>query len=261
MRNAAGRSTAEIVSVLKYLHVNRVELKCVDGSKRMYTGRSSAYAGEPNVTPELVHAIQSAGITVYGWGFNWGKDPAGELSAAIAEVDRLGLVGWVWDVEETFLQQKDPPAIMNSLGMGMSAAFPDLIQGFCCMPILHKPGDPKNPYWNRKVWEAAALYCAEGIPMAYWYKTNLQAAGDFVVESILQWQEGFEWEVIPALRAWYQWNGQVQPSWIRSIVQRTIAAGRYGLTWWSLDEILKWPALYRAIAETYDELEEEGILL
>jgi hypothetical protein len=255
MRNSHGKSTDEIVRRLKYLHVDRVELKCADGNHRMITGRSQYYQGEPNVTRELVRAIRAEGIDVYGWMFNYGRDPAGELAAALAEIERFDLSGWVWDVESEFMKRKNAPDIMQTLGLGVATDFPDVRQGFCCFRYLHKPGKPSAPYWNREVWEVAERYCAEGLPMAYWSGTNVKTAGDQTVESILQWEEIFEARVFPMLRAWWATGGWIYPDWIPPLVERCTAAGAIGVTWWSLDKILTWPALYRSIANVYDDMD------
>lgn len=192
---------------------------------------------------------------VFGWGFMYGRDPAGKLAVAALEVERLDLVGWAWDDEEELLRRKNAADIVAGHCRGMKAAYPAIVQGFCSMAICWQPGKPANPYWNPVVWEAAAEYCEEGLPMAYWPWNEVSQACAFVDTSISQWRQGKSWKVIPLLRTWNALYGKIQPSWILPLIAQVTSAGAFGACWFTLDKLNGWPALYRGVAEAYSDLE------
>lgn len=255
MRQGWGKSTDEIVRNLKYLHVERVELKVTDGNWTMNTPLWGTYQGEMNMVRELARSIREAGIDVFGWGFSYGDDPQGELGAALLAIEKLELVGWVWDAEVKFCYKKNAPEIAGTLTRGMKAEYPAIVQAWCSWPWIYNPNNKGAMLWNDSIWRAVAPYCDEGMPMTYWQTKDLAAACAFVGTSIDQWKKFGSWEIVPILRGYNDGKGIVKREWILPLLAYITTSGAAGASWWSLDRILAWPQLYRAIAEANSDLE------
>jgi hypothetical protein len=56
------------------------------GVHRLYVKAGDGATANPQFTPELVHGLEAAGVSVCAWTFAYGADPRGEAAVAVAAV-------------------------------------------------------------------------------------------------------------------------------------------------------------------------------
>ncbi len=107
----------------------------------------------------MVRALKLAGVQVWGYGYVYLVDPAGEAAIAIRQVNELELTGYYIDAEgEAKGPGKDVAA--NTFMTRLRSAYPDLPIGLCSYryPSYH----PELP------WEAFRRLCSFDAPQVYW---------------------------------------------------------------------------------------------
>lgn len=214
--------------------------------------------GRANVDKNFVDVLHSYGLLVFGWGFNYGRDPEAEGKVAAEQCNALGLDGWVVDIESEFENR--------SSAIGDAGKFIGKFRQYIIKPVpLAYCGwaeffSPKGVRWHNIELAKFFMGLPEftcGIPMFYW--DSYDAAGKpiptpgIVVQSELrnilkQW--GFTGKAImPAGRA-YTGDGGI------ASVESILAFGSLarelcaGATYWVMDQAIKMPTIVDALGLT-----------
>jgi peptidoglycan hydrolase-like protein with peptidoglycan-binding domain len=123
-------------------------------------------------TPALVSALRASGLTVCGWTFAYGSDPAGEAAAALAAV-RAGAQCLVVDAEGSYDSRYGPAqAFVRALRSALGGAFPIALAGQA-ETLQH----PKFPY---SVLLGPGAFQLD-MPQMYWRDLGLTVSGAYSV--------------------------------------------------------------------------------
>jgi hypothetical protein len=119
---------------------------------------------DPQFTPVLVSALRASGLTVCGWTFAYGADPAGEAAAAIAAA-RAGAQCLVVDAEGQYDSRYGPAqAFVRALRGALGRTFPIALAGQA-ETFQH----PKFPY---SVFLGPGAFQLD-MPQMYWHDLGL----------------------------------------------------------------------------------------
>ena len=149
----------QIVAQAKSAGLTHLVIKVADGPT-VYNG---TWGDPKDYTTPVVHALQSAGVQVWGWHYIYGDYPTGEASVAVARIRQYNLDGYVLDVEKEFKEDgkwKAAQKFMNHL----RAECPDLTIALSSyrFPSLH----PQVP------WKTFLEQCDLNMPQVYWLKAH-----------------------------------------------------------------------------------------
>jgi hypothetical protein len=141
-----------------------VAVKIADGAT--LSNRNPLDRGQ-SLLPGLVGALRTAGIQVWGWQYLYGANWAGEAASAQAQIDALGLDGYILDAEAEY-KLPGRAAAAEKFMHRMRAAFPRLPIGLCSyrFPSLH----PEFP------WDAFLAGADYILPQVYWEDAHDPAA-------------------------------------------------------------------------------------
>jgi len=224
-----------------------VYLKAADGISPFKVSKFSPWPlwGE-NLRAELVSALHLRGIKAIGWGFNYGVDPVGEGKIAASQVNRLGLDGWIFDVESSFEQKTGA----ESNARAMVATYRQLCKApvaFCSWARWHKDGDEKTAWHNKPMARAFMEVCDVGMPMMYWGGSTAASALALLNESMKQWAEFTIKPIVPVGRAYTGDGGTIDAAAISAFASEVHARHLPGISFWVLDSACKnadaWNAL------------------
>jgi peptidoglycan hydrolase-like protein with peptidoglycan-binding domain len=99
------------------------------GVRTLLVKAADGVTPEPQFTPALVSALRASGLTVCGWTFAYGAEPAGEAAAAVAAV-RAGAQCLVVDAEGSYDSRYGPAqAFVRALRGALGRAFPIALAG------------------------------------------------------------------------------------------------------------------------------------
>ncbi len=127
---------------------------------------------DPQFTPALVAALRASGLTVCGWTFAYGAEPAGEAAAALAAV-RAGAQCLVVDAEGQYDSRYGPAqAFVHALRRALGRAFPIALAGQA-ETLEH----PKFPY---SVFLAPGAFQLD-MPQMYWHDLGLTVSAAYRV--------------------------------------------------------------------------------
>ncbi len=119
---------------------------------------------DPQFTPALLSALRASGLTVCGWTFAYGADPAGEAAAAIGAA-RAGAQCLIVDAEGQYDSRYGPAqAFVRALRNALGRAFPIALAGQA-ETFQH----PKFPY---SVFLGPGAFQLD-MPQMYWHDLGL----------------------------------------------------------------------------------------
>ncbi len=99
------------------------------GVRTLLVKAADGLTPEPQFTPALVAALRASGLTVCGWTFAYGTEPAGEAAAAIAAV-RAGAQCLVVDAEGQYDSRYGAAqAFVRALRSALGRSFPIALAG------------------------------------------------------------------------------------------------------------------------------------
>jgi hypothetical protein len=248
--------------------VKVVYIKAAEGPNIFCQNKNGVFAtwGE-NLKQELVDALHAKGILVYGWGFCYGTDYKGEGVISGNQVVRFGLDGWIFDVESN----SDSKQAANSNGVHTCIQFRAISDKpiYLCWWARYKNPDtggqwhPDHMTAKQFIQSSWDKYVIGYMPMVYWYTTptdqyGLAWAVKMIEQSMSQYREITDKEIIPAGRAYTGDNGVAYPDAMKLFAKRAEELGCPGVSWWSAEHALKLVGVWEAITEIFGGEEESG---
>jgi len=191
--------------------------------------------------PAIVAALKAVGVTVWGWQYIYGGNPAAEAQVAIREIQRTGVTGFVVNAEKEYKAIGMGPrasAYMQALRAGVGGDFPIALSTYR-YPSLHGPF-PFNTFLE---------FCDLAMPQVYWLYSHdpvLQLTKTLAEYRRLAVQR----PVIPTGAAWKQNSWQSTAADVTAFLESCEAAGLPAANFWSWDASQHLPT-WHAIA-TYD---------
>ena len=189
-----------------------------------------------SVSTELIAALRARKVLVWGWGFLYGVDWKGEARVAAAQVNRLGLDGYIWDVEGQY--EKTPNAVQNAYNI--LAVFKNEVAkatptAFCSWAYWKNPrlGTAWHPV---EVLKAFMDGCDYGMPMQYWQGNQASGAVSYCKGSLTQWRKYTQKPIIPVGRAYNGDGGEVTAEATVAYERAVRDEGCKGISWWVLDQ-------------------------
>jgi hypothetical protein len=154
---------SQIASEAKAAGLTHVLIKIADGITAYNVNKDT----KVDLVPPVVQALKAQGITVWGWHYLYGVNPAGEAQIAVRRVTELGLSGYIIDAEHEFKTASGPVAartFMTELRKGL----PNKPVALCSyrFPTFH----PQFP------WDAFLEKCDYNMPQVYWEQAHNPAA-------------------------------------------------------------------------------------
>lgn len=222
-----------------------------------------------NLKKEYVEVFKSYGLSVWGWQFNKGSNPAGEGLTAAQEAKALGLDGVGFDVEATFetqsltalatrwatatirtLQEKRriPGQVVVQSEFEAQANPVDKARVLMQTFKLEAPGMPtafisfpfyKSPY-SGGTWHNKAMYvvflaeCDYGMPMTYWWGSTDANAVWMLENSLAQWREISTKPIVPIGRLYNGDGGSTTATAITAFGTKVLDLGLIGEAWWRM---------------------------
>ncbi|MHB1480961.1 MAG: nuclear transport factor 2 family protein [Bellilinea sp.] len=159
VRDCEGGDPAKIVAAAKASGFTNVLIKIADGQYAYNTDRKS----NVDFLPPVVDALKKAGISVWGWHYVYGYNPAAEAVLAVKRTTELALDGYVIDAEIEYTQ----PGRINA-----ARAFMDRIRrGLPNLPMaLSSYRFPS--YHPRLPWKEFLDKVDYNMPQVYWEKAH-----------------------------------------------------------------------------------------
>ncbi len=225
IKNARGGDPTKIVTWLKELGMSWVAVKVTDGAGNFNLRPTQIVGGKvvrwaDDILQPLVSALKAAGIAVWGWGYVYGYDPAGEAAKAIERVRKFDLAGWIIDAEGEYKGKAVAADIyMKGLrGLGVPV-------GLCSFrfPKLH----PEFP------WRNFLAGCDFHMPQVYWMQaTN---AGAQLQRSVKELMGIKNLPVVPVGPACSEGGWAPTVAQLDEFDRTAKALGCPGVSWWLLD--------------------------
>ncbi len=254
------------IKILKDLGIGRVCFKVANGSIKHYISKNSHWPnwGE-NLKEELVEALRAEGIKIDFWHFLYGYDPQGELAVAIEQSQRFKPDGYIWDAESSFDSRSKAVENAEVITKGYRQAMPDTPQALCwwALPLSPYSGAQWHPL---KVAKSFLKVVDVAMPMMYWQGGSASGAVSYFNKSIKIWRSFTDVPIIPIGRTYDGDGGYANSHSIEAFANVVdVSSSQYdltGISWYSLDELVKMPTWMDAIRETpsfgsYLSLEEK----
>ncbi|NOY99431.1 MAG: nuclear transport factor 2 family protein [Chloroflexi bacterium] len=140
-----------ITAVARAAGLGHVLVKIADGANPFGVG----------ITAPVVQALQGAGISVWGWHYVYGNDPAGEARVAVRRFNELGLDGYAVNAETEY---KNKNAAARRFMSDLRAGLPDakIALSSYRFPNYH----PELP------WKTFFEKCDYNMPQVYWVEAH-----------------------------------------------------------------------------------------
>jgi hypothetical protein len=210
--------------------------------------------GKANCTAELVAALKTAGLTVYGWGAPYGQSPLLEAQIAASQTRRYGLAGYIFDAEGTWDAKSNAVANTAKLLAEYKRLCPDTPTCWCWWAFFkNSKGVMIHP---EAILAEAMQHCDAGMPMAYWNSptdNGAAFASGYLERSYTQWKPYLNGKAfVPAGRAFYGSGlpGIPTPAAIAAFEAKARSLGAVGVTWWDLQHAVKLPDVWQALTQT-----------
>ncbi|HAF61526.1 MAG TPA: hypothetical protein DCK95_04295, partial [Anaerolineaceae bacterium] len=155
--NCEGGNPATIASVAKDAGLEHVVIKIADG---IYDYNYDSVTKADLIAP-VAEALLLKGIRVWGWHYVYGDQPRDEAKAAIRQINKLPLDGYVIDAEGDYKDKYTSASIfMNEL----RNTLPDFPMALCSYryPSYH----PQLPWTN------FLTKCDYNFPQMYWEQAH-----------------------------------------------------------------------------------------
>lgn len=225
-------------TLAKEAGISHVLIKICDGINRYPF--PSIYPVDP--TPALVQAFQAHGIDVWGWGYVYGNNPAGEATRAVNRAIELGVSGFVVNAEHEYKQHSDrhnrARAYMAGLRAGLGADFPIGLSSYR-YPSYH----PQLP------WLEFLSKCDFNSPQVYWiWATN---AGYQLRRSVQEFsQMAIKRPIVPTGSAFAEHGWAAKPAEVTEFLTVAQELGLQGANFWEWSHTRsRLPALWDLIAD------------
>ena len=189
--------------------------------------------------PAIVAALQAAGVTVWGWQYIYGGNPAGEAAIAIRQIQATGVTGFVVNAEREF-KQPGMGTRARTYMQALRASVGDMPIALSTyrFPSLH----PQFPF------TAFLDFCDVAMPQVYWLYSHDPVQQ--LARTLAEYYQLTTLPVIPTGAAWKQNSWQSTAADCTAFLQAAEIAGCQAANFWSWDASQHLPT-WQAIA-TYD---------
>lgn len=175
--------------------------------------------GDDGQNEIFAHNCLLNNITVWGWGYSYGVDPAGEGRIAAERVNRYGLAGYLLDVE---MEWEKP---------GMEIGAQKICETY--LNICNKPlylCSFRFPNLHPLPWRVFEQHVYGYVPQVYWQGAHNPA--NQLGQSILQYRSFTEKPIIPAGSAYSQSGWSPTVADFREFNNQARVLGLSAVTWW-----------------------------
>ncbi len=224
-----------------------VIIKAANGPYKFIPNPDAFPGWGENIHPELVQTLHRRGFQVAGWGFDYGDNPVGEATVAIAQVKQFNLDGYDLDCESKFESQPGAETRASVLAKTIKTALPTTPLAACGWSYYRNPRKPQYLWHPETVLQALMAYSDVGIPMNYWDGQGATSALWCAQNSLPQWKNLTNKPIIPAARAYNGDGGQADAAGVQAFVGEMLKGGCPGYTFWSLEHAIQLPDVWAAI--------------
>jgi hypothetical protein len=193
----------------------------------------------------LVKALQTVGIHVFGGCAVYGLTPSAEGARVAGFCKKFSLTGWVFDAEVAVDNAKSPDSFASALVKAFHGAAPaGCLAGWCWWACYQSSTGgtwhPKSILWaaTSKGYGAADF----GMPMVYWgtehVVDDVASAISNLNSSIEQWRKVTDIPIVPIGRAYIGDGGVPSRAAMIAFEQRARELGMVGVSWWSMQHAL-----------------------
>lgn len=249
----AGGDPKSFVKVLTDLGVDTVIVKAAN-----YTWEQTcSYAAFPgwglNIKPELVSEIKAAGINFDVWHFVGGYDPVGEANIAKKVCGKFAPRHYIWNSESAFEAKTSRVANASYITRTLRSAYPDIKQSVCtwAFPLSPVTGSTWHPTDVIKAYMDQVDYATV---MMYWGGESSASAVKYYEDSYTVWRKLTNKPILPVGRAYNgdggKANAPAMTAFANHVSSNIKADNLTGVSWYSLDELVKNPTWFDAVRES-----------
>lgn len=218
-----------ILILLQEGNFQRVDIKVCSG----------AYIYARNNKPEIFDYLRSHGIEVYGYGFCYGYNAAGEGAIAAQAIDQFNLDGYILDVEGKFESYFDCVARAQQLMSALRVEKPDTPVALCTWPLFKNPSTGGR-WHNSELAREFMRNCDIAMPMVYWGHRGSTAedAVDWLTWARYQWNSITDRPFVPVGRAYLDGHErgkvELQIDAVAAFAEQVRYIRLPGESWWEL---------------------------
>jgi hypothetical protein len=246
----SGGDPDAIADLMDEAGIETLIVKAANGVYKFIPNPAAFPGWGENLKPELVETLHKRGKAVIGWGFNYGDNPAGEATVAIAQVKYLGLDGWATDGESALERLSNAYVAAAIITKTIKTALPSMPLGVCGWSYYRNPRATQYVWHPEEVLRAQMTYADVGIPMNYWDGKGAASALWCAQNSLPQWRKLTDKPIVPAGRAYTGDGGTADAAGIAAYAAEILKQGCAGLTWWSFEHAVKLPEVWAALCAT-----------
>lgn len=207
-------------------------IKVADGTNNYNQGDPPSWGG-PDLLGQTIEALRNVNILIYGWQYIYGANRSGssiaakEAKAAIENIDRFDLSGFLIDAETPY-KRKGSGSWANTYMYTLRSSYPNISLGLCSyrFPKYH----PEFP------WMDFLLQCDFHAPQVYWIKAH--NAGDQLRASVSQLTTLRSLPVAPVGASYYDPTFRWQPTIeeLNDFNSTALELQCPGVSWWEWGE-------------------------
>jgi hypothetical protein len=195
-------------------------------------------ASKKDLVAPVCEALLAKGIRVWGWHYVFGDLPKEEAKAAIRQISRLPLDGYIIDAESEYKDKYTPCRIFMNELRGALPDYPVALSSF------------RYPNYHMSLpWKDFLSKCDFNMPQVYWEQAH--NPGEQLTRSLKEFQliEPFR-PIIPTGAAYAAGGWVPTTDDIRSFLDTAVSLNMPAASFWSWDYCrVKLPAIWQAIAD------------
>ena len=234
IRNCEGGDIKKIARLAVEARLQHVLIKVADSATPFNVtsgGRDLAY--------ELTQALKAKGISVWGWHYIYGYYPVLEAQVALRRIEKLGLEGYVLDVEKEFKRPQAREAakqFFKRFYAGGTVNIPVALSSY------------RYPELHREIpWDIFLSNCQVNIPQVYWMgSTN---AGEQLRECADQFNKITQLPMIPTGAAFTERGWSAKPAEITDFLRTAKSMGFSGANFWEWSHARAAPSSWKVISD------------
>jgi hypothetical protein len=186
----------------------------------------------------VIHALHNRHIEVWGWHYVFGDLPKDEAKAAIRQINRLPLDGYVIDAESEYKNKYTPCRIFMKELRNELPDFPIALSSF------------RYPKYHMELpWKDFLTYCDINMPQVYWEQSHNPAYQ--LEQSLSEFKSTIEpfKPIFPSGAAYCAGGWCPTPDEMIEFMDKAISLNMTAVNFWSWDYCrLKLPQLWNTIA-------------
>jgi hypothetical protein len=223
---------ARIAPILKEAGISRIDVKVAEGSAAYKVPIWNHPTWGLNVKRDWVSEMQNLGFEVWGYGFCYGVNPAGEGMIAAQQVSELKLDGYIFNVESKFDSFADAPAKARTVVDTFRYNSLPVKAALVSWPLFNSPWTGSR--WHRS--DVAKVFMERldySMPMCYWWNTHALL---WLEHAIRQWKKFVSPKpIVPVGRAYSgEGLGTINVAEMIQFGKRVRELDLVGESWWAL---------------------------